>query len=159
MIENITQQFLDMIPLPVTLGRRLNYLIVMPSQTTDMRLQYYFPIGMGIVSSSLKASGRTVFTLNLTYKESPQELLRKIIIDNDIDVVLTGGLSGEYARLYEIIDIAKRVRNTIITILGGGIITADPHASMKALKKADYGIIGEGEITTKCTCLCIGNRC
>lgn len=98
MIENITQQFLNLIKLPKLSCKHLNYLIVMPNQA-DMRSQYYFPIGMGIVSSSLKASGRTVFTLNLTYKKNPQSLLRQTIIENDIDVVLTGGLSGEYAKL------------------------------------------------------------
>lgn len=146
MIENITQQFLNMIKLPDSSCKRLNYLIVMPCQA-DMRSQYYFPIGMGIVSSSLKASGRTVFTLNLTYKENPQELLKKAIVDNNIDVILTGGLSGEYAQLREIIDIAKDVYDRIVTVVGGGIITADPETAMRALEKADYGIIGEGELT------------
>lgn len=146
MIENITQQFLNLIKLPKLSCKHLNYLIVMPNQA-DMRSQYYFPIGMGIVSSSLKASGRTVFTLNLTYKKNPQSLLRQTIVENDIDVVLTGGLSGEYAKLREIVDLAKGVSNNIITIVGGGIITADPENAMRALEKADYGIIGEGEIT------------
>lgn len=146
MIENITQQFLDMIHLPDSSCKKLNYLIVMPSQA-DMRSQYYFPIGMGIVSSCLKASGRAVFTLNLTYKENPQELLKKTIINNKIDVLLTGGLSGEYAQIREIIDITKNVSENIITIVGGGIITADPEIAMIALEKADYGIIGEGEVT------------
>jgi radical SAM superfamily enzyme YgiQ (UPF0313 family) len=146
MIENITQQFLNMIELPDSSYKKLNYLIVMPSQA-DMRSQYYFPIGMGIVSSCLKASGRTVFTLNLTYKENPQELLKKTIIDNEIDVLLTGGLSGEYAQICEIINITKGISDSIITLVGGGIITADPETAMKALEKADYGIIGEGEIT------------
>lgn len=146
MIENITQQFLNLIKLPKLSCKHLNYLIVMPNQA-DMRSQYYFPIGMGIVSSSLKASGRTVFTLNLTYKKNPQSLLRQTIVENDIDVVLTGGLSGEYAKLREIVDLAKGVSNNIITIVGGGIITADPENAMKALENADYGIIGEGEIT------------
>lgn len=146
MIENITQEFLDIIRLPDLSCKKFNYLIVMPSQA-DMRSQYYFPIGIGIVSSCLKASGRTVFTLNLTYKENPQELLRKTIIDNNIEVVVTGGLSGEYAQMREIIDIAKDVSNEIITIVGGGIVTADPKTTMRAFEKADYGIIGEGEIT------------
>lgn len=147
MIENITQQFLNMIQLPDSSCKKLNYLIVMPSQA-DMRSQYYFPIGMGIVSSCLKASGRAVFTLNLTYKENPQELLKKTIVNNKIDVLITGGLSGEYAQIREIIDIAKGISDSIITLVGGGIITADPKTAMIALEKADYGIIGEGEIAT-----------
>ena len=146
MIENITQEFLEMIKLPDATCKKLNYLIVMPRQA-DMRSQYYFPIGLGIVASSLKASGRAVFTLNLTYKENYEQHLKKAIIDNGIDVVATGGLSGQYSLLREVLDIAKSVRPDIITIVGGGIITAEPEVAMEALENVDYGVIGEGEIT------------
>lgn len=33
------------------------------------------------------------------------------------------------------------------TIVGGGLVTAEPDVAMRALKYADYGVIGEGEIT------------
>jgi radical SAM superfamily enzyme YgiQ (UPF0313 family) len=144
-IENITSKFLDMIKLPVSTGKKLNYLLVMPRQA-DMRSQYLFPTGFGLVSSSLKASGRNVFTFNMTYKENGVELLRQMIIDNKINVVATGGLSGQYALLREIIDAAKAVSSDIVTIVGGGIITAEPEVAMEALEVADYGVIGEGEI-------------
>jgi radical SAM superfamily enzyme YgiQ (UPF0313 family) len=135
-----------MIRLPDPAGARLNYLLVMPCQT-DMRSQYYFPVGLGLVSACIKASGRAVFTLNLTYKENPEQLLRDTIIVNGIDVVATGGLSGQYSLLREVLDIAKAVNENIVTIVGGGIVTAEPAVAMEALANADYGIIGEGEIT------------
>jgi radical SAM superfamily enzyme YgiQ (UPF0313 family) len=146
MIENVTDKFLNMINLPDDTGKKLNYLIVLPTQA-DMRSQYMFPIGFGIVSSSLKASGRNAYSLNLTYKETPFELLRETIINNEINVVATGGLSGQYALIRNIIDAVKIINPYIITIVGGGIITAEPEVAMKALENADYGIIGEGEIT------------
>ncbi len=145
-IYNITDEFLGMIKLPDKTCKKLNYLIVMPKQA-QMQFQYTFPTGMGIVAASLKASGRSVFTLNLTYKKNPIELLRKTIVENKIDVVLTGGLSGQYNLLKEIVDAAKAVRPDIITAVGGGIITAEPTVAMAALENADFGMIGEGEIT------------
>jgi radical SAM superfamily enzyme YgiQ (UPF0313 family) len=118
----------------------------MPKQTA-MDTQYLFPVGIGMVSSALKTSGRNVQTLNLTYKENSDETLRYTIIENNIDVLATGGLSGEYVQIRQIIDIAKTVNPKIIIIIGGGIITAEPVVAMKAFEIADYGIIGEGEIT------------
>ncbi|MCL2187605.1 MAG: B12-binding domain-containing radical SAM protein [Defluviitaleaceae bacterium] len=117
----------------------------MPKQA-EPQTYYYFPIGFGIVSASLKASGRDVTTLNLTYKNNPIELIQQTILNHNIDVVITGGLSGQYKQLREIIDIAKTIKPTIQTIVGGGIITAEPIVAMKALENADYGIIGEGEV-------------
>lgn len=74
-------------------------------------------------------------------------MLRQTIIDNSINVVFTGGLSGQYFRLKEIFDAVKLVDPNIITCVGGGIITAEPTVAMEALGSADFGIIGEGEIT------------
>jgi radical SAM superfamily enzyme YgiQ (UPF0313 family) len=147
MPKHITQEFLDMVKLPEKDGKRLNYLIVMPRMVERDDTSYQFPYGLCIVSSALKATGRNVFTLNLNYKHNHLEYLRNFIIDDSIDVVLSGGLSGQYAILKEIFDTAKSVDTNIITICGGGIITADPLVAMQALETADYGVIGEGEIT------------
>ena len=145
-LYNVTEEFLSMIKLPEPTGKKLNYLIVMPKQA-EKPFQYVFPTGMGIVAASLKASGRSVFTLNLTYKENPMEVLKQTIIKEKIDVVMTGGLSGQYSLLKEIIDTVKSICPDIITAVGGGIITAEPEVAMQALECADYGMIGEGEIT------------
>ncbi|TWH47403.1 B12-binding domain-containing radical SAM protein [Sporomusa sp. KB1] len=147
MPEHITQEFLDLIKLPNTNAQRLNYLFVMPRIVTRDDMTYQLPYGFCMVSSALKASGRSVFTLNLNYKANPYDLLRQTIIDNSIDVIATGGLSGQYSPLKEITDTAKSAKPDVITIVGGGIITAEPDVAMEALGTADYGIIGEGEIT------------
>ena len=148
---HITEKFLSMIRCPDFSCKKLNYLMVLPKQADDSS-QYTFPTGFGIVSASLKASGRTVYTLNLTYKDHPLELLKTTINKYAIDVVLTGGLSGQYSLLREIIDVVKQIRPNITVILGGGIITAEPDVAMQALENADYGVIGEGEITLNDLC-------
>ena len=147
MVKNITQEFLDLIKLPNPNAKKLNYLFVMPRFVMNDDETYIMPIGLCYVSSALKASGRNVLTLNLNYKAEPYVLLRQIIVDNSIDVVLTGGLSGQFSLLKELIDSAKNANPNVITCVGGGIITADPVVAMKALGTVDYGIIGEGEIT------------
>jgi len=155
--ENITQQFLDAVELPNPDGKHLNYLFVMPRFTTQMNSAYRMPYGFCLVSSALKASGRTVFTLNLNYKENPYELLQETIQNNNIDV-LTGGLSGQYTILKEILDTVKSTNPNVITCVGGGIITADPSVAMIALETADYGVVGEGEITVNALAYALENE-
>lgn len=145
-IQNVTQEFLDSIKLPNPYGKKLNYLLVVPRYRQD-DYAYFFPIGLAMVSSALKASGRNVQVLNLNYKENHLGLLRDAIAKNNIDVVLSGGLSFQYDILKEIFDTAKMTKPEIITIAGGGIISAEPDVAMQALETADYGVIGEGEIT------------
>ena len=158
MPENITQQFLRAIKLPSPSGKRLRYLFVMPIFAKWDDTAYRMPYGFCLVSSALKASGRDVFTLNLNYKTNPYDLLRETIISNDIDVVLTGGLSGQYTIVKKILDTAKSVKPGIITCVGGGILTADPPATMRAMETADYGIIGEGEITVNSFAYALENK-
>jgi radical SAM superfamily enzyme YgiQ (UPF0313 family) len=120
----------------------------MPRLTTIDEQAYVFPVGIAYISSSLKASGRNVYTLNLTYKKEPvRELLKRAIADNGIDVVETGGLTWQYKQIKEIIDIAREIKPDIYTVVGGNIITGDPEPAMEALENADFGVIGEGEIT------------
>lgn len=129
----------------------MNYLLVMPQVTKIKEQQYSFPIGIAYVSASFKAvvvENRNIFTLNLNYKEdSLHNILREQIENNEIDVLATGGITAQYQQIKEIIDTAKSIKPQIKIIVGGGLVTSDPIPAMQALKTADYGIIGEGEIT------------
>ena len=126
----------------------MNYLLVMPILTEIHDQAYSFPIGIAYVSASLKKSRRNVWTYNLNYKEGTiEENLRYVILENHIDVILTGGLTAQYWQLEQILVAARNIRPDIITCVGGGIITSDPVHAMEALGIADYGMIGEGEIT------------
>jgi radical SAM superfamily enzyme YgiQ (UPF0313 family) len=126
----------------------MKYLIVMPILTEIQEQAYIFPIGMAYVSSSLKAAGRNVFTYNLNYKSGTiEENLRTVIVENEIDVIATGGLTAQYWQLEQILQAARKIKPDIITWVGGGIITSAPEAAMEALEIADYGMIGEGEVT------------
>lgn len=143
-LGNITEEFLAQIKLPDQKGKKLNYLMVIPYKLTN---KYAFPAGFGIVAASLKASGRSVFTINLDIYEEPLNKLEEEIILHRIDVVMVTGFSVEYQEIYNILKKVKAVNPAIITVVGGGIISADPVTSMCALENANYGMIGEGEIS------------
>lgn len=126
----------------------MNYLIVMPILTEIFDQSYTFPLGIAYVSASLKRSGRNVVTYNLNYKSKTiKENLEKIIREEQIDVIATGGLTAQYWQLERILTAAREIKPDIITWVGGGIITSAPEAAMEALAIADYGMIGEGEVT------------
>lgn len=128
---------------------RRNYLLIMPRFVDKVGEWYHFPLGLPYVSASLKAEKFNIFTVNLNnIDEAVDVVLRNEIVKNNIDVILTGGLTFQYESIYKILRITKNINPSIITIVGGGIITGSPKASMKALEIADIGIVGEGEITT-----------
>lgn len=129
-------------------NKKMNYCIVVPRLTEIVEQFYSFPIGIAYVSASLKAAGYSVTVYNLNYKDGQiVDLLAPILQENQIDVLATGGLTAQYWQLKEIIDAGKALCPNIITCVGGGIITSDPEVGMEALATADYGIVGEGEIT------------
>lgn len=126
----------------------MKYCIIMPKLTEVDELSYQFPIGIAYVSAALKASGRKVITYNLNYKIGTiEEQIQKLVKENDIEVLATGGLTGQYWQLKKILDAAKAVRPDMLLCVGGGIITSSPVPAMEALEVADIGMIGEGEIT------------
>lgn len=128
--------------------RPLNHLLIMPRIVDQVGDWYTFPLGLPYVSSSLKEKGFSVFTLNLNHIEGPiEEIVKSALLEHDIDLVLTGGLSSQFSLIKHILDTVKAIKPTVTTIVGGGIISSTPEVAMKALENADFGIIGEGELT------------
>lgn len=127
----------------------MKFLLVMPRFVDRVGEWYYFPVGIPYVSASLKAAGIDLATLNLNSHEGTvEEVMRRAIKETGADVIMTGGLSFQYNALRAILKTAKETNPNLITVAGGGIITSAPTPGMKVLEYADYGIIGEGEITT-----------
>jgi len=139
-IENKTAGFLEMIKLPLPGSKVLNYLFVIPAAP---QLEY----GVAYVCSALKSSGRNVFTLNLNLASDPKRTLAHKIVKENIDVVFTGSFSSKFWETKTVVDTVKQVSPGIITVVGGAMISVDPAVAMEALENADYGVIGEGEIT------------
>jgi anaerobic magnesium-protoporphyrin IX monomethyl ester cyclase len=129
-------------------SKKLNFLFVMPRLVQCVGDGYVFPLGIAYVSASLKKAGFSVYTINLNHHEGEVvDILRQMISDNDIQVVATGGLSPQFHLVKSVVEAAKQARPEIISVVGGGLISADPEIAMEGLGCADYGVIGEGEET------------
>ncbi len=125
----------------------MKILIVMPKFVNKPTDYYIFPLGLMYISAVLKKAGYSVECLNLNeYDAPPAKLIPQEIIDKGIDVVCTGGLSAHYSKVKEILDIAKKAKPEIITIVGGGLISSEPELIMKS-SNPTFGVIGEGEGT------------
>ena len=125
----------------------MNYLFVIPCGVSRAQNFNIFPIGIAYVSASLKQAGFSVFTINLEFHSKDVfSALKKVIISNQIDVICTGGLSFDCKKVLEVFEIAKQINPKIIAVAGGGLISSDPLPAMRVID-ADFGIIGEGEIT------------
>lgn len=131
--------------------KKLNVLYVIPRYMTyGMTGHYVMPMGILYVSAYVKRSGiANVYTLNLNHIEGIEyDILKSYIKENKIDFVGIGGLSGEYSDLARIVSYVNLIDSNVIIQVGGGIMTADPNATMKAMPEVDFGIIGEGEQTS-----------
>lgn len=106
------------------------------------------PVGILYVSSYMKKMGFSVHCLNLGIcANDPIDELRQVIQEKHIDIVATGDLVVNYDIVKEIVDCAKAVSEKIVTIIGGGLVTHSPEEAMRLIPNADYGVIGEGELT------------
>ncbi len=139
--------------------RKRNYLLVIPRLVLNIGDGYSFPLGLPYISSSMKKAGFNVTTLNLNHHAGDVfDILNRVIEEHAIDAVVTGGLSFQYNTVKRVIEAAKQHNPEIVTIVGGGIVTSDPETAMIALEYADFGVVGEGEITIGELCRAIENR-
>jgi len=137
----------------------MKHLVVVPRITAKVNDWYHFPIGIAYISAVLKKAGFSVFTLNLNHLSgSVAGIIRDEVTKNGIDVVMTGGLTGQYGAMREVFEAAKAIRPSIVTVAGGGLISSAPEPAMEALQFADYGVIGEGEIIICELCSALENR-
>lgn len=129
-------------------SRKKNILLVIPKGILPNETWEMLPIGIMYVSSSLKKSGIPTYCLNLIGEERDEyEILKEYIEKYEIDIVATGGLVVNHQEMKVITDCVKRLNENIVTIIGGGLVTHSPEEAMEIIITADYGVLGEGEIT------------
>lgn len=125
----------------------MNILLVVPRFVENGKY-YNFPYGLGYVSACLKEANFNVHCLNLCHHdEDIKTILSTYINKFNIDIIFTGGMSIHWNIIEELLNIIKIIDHNIITVAGGAIVTADPEHAINNLQ-IDYGIIGEGEITS-----------
>ena len=128
---------------------RLKILLITPKFTDRPGRYYEFPLGIAYISSTLKQAGHDVQCLNLSNLEkSPEEATARAVTEIAPDLCRTGGLSPHFSQIQAILAAARRAKPSLVTIVGGGLLSSDPETALPLLG-ADYGVIGEGEETAE----------
>ncbi|MDL2259345.1 B12-binding domain-containing radical SAM protein [Deltaproteobacteria bacterium OttesenSCG-928-K17] len=138
----------------------MNCLLIMPRMDDDKNLDF-FHMGLGLIFAAMKNANQfslVALNLNLHDSQKTDEILLDIIKEEKIDAVLCGGLIYYHPCIKKVFKTAKKYKPNIITITGGAVISGDPAPAMEVLEYADYGIIGEGEITTVELCLALKQK-
>ena len=126
----------------------MKILVIIPRQdlTIKVSYNYMFPLGLGYISSILKQAGHEVDCLNLNHCNGiAKELIHKKLDKIRYDFVCTGNATG-YNVVENVVRAVKCHKSGIKIILGGIMITCEPHTIFKLLEP-DYAVIGEGEET------------
>ena len=104
------------------------------------------PYGLAYVTASLKRTGRSVSAIVLSGQKNPTEYLVRTIIDENIDVLCIGDLSGNFRTVRVTLEAVRKACPRVKIVVGGGIITAEPEFVVHHLDM-DVGCIGYGEET------------
>lgn len=123
------------------------FLVVIPRFVGQPGDQYIFPVGIGYIAAVLKACGYFVKSLDLNqFTDGIDKVIHDQIEQHRINVVATGTISAHYQRVRAILQAARKAKNDIVTIVGGGVLSSEPELIYQNLN-IDFGIIGEGEET------------
>jgi len=115
--------------------------------TNEKNYDYYFPLGLAYIYSTIKKAKYSITCLNLNHmKGKTASLLNKELDRKKYDVVCTGGNALAYSAISLIFSVASQHASKPLTILGGPIITSEPMLIMDLIKP-NYGVLGEGEVT------------
>lgn len=124
----------------------MNFLLV-ALQEAHIGEPYVFPLGMAYISSSLKEAGVNVYCINTNHIDGElTDILSDAIFKYKADVVMTGGMSVQFAQINDIVSCAKAIKPTIVTVVGGPIATCDPELALRNMN-INYCVLEEGEIT------------
>lgn len=129
--------------------RDTKILIIVPryALTNEINYKYYFPLGLGYISSVLKNAGYDVDCLNLNHHAGYiKDIIDGRLDEKNYDYVCTGGNSLLYAVIEKILNTVNEHKSKPRTIIGGPILTSEPELIFNALRP-DFGVIGEGEET------------
>ena len=127
-------------------------LIVMLESPVGWRIEATYSTGTAAVSAYAKQKGHKVICLNLNRQNNDKRHSRADRIYNFVkaenpDVVAVGGLVTDWKQIKEVCDMAKAAKPDIIAIIGGGAVDYSPSEAMSIIGVADFGVIGEGEVT------------
>lgn len=106
-------------------------------------IAFTFPLAYGYLAGYLKQQGEDV---RMLFKGSDHELLARQIMEMKPLLVGFGSLYPELKEIARIIDLLNSSGRDFPVVIGGQMVTPIPEFAVQ-VTGADFGVIGEGEIT------------
>lgn len=126
-------------------------MIVMLESPTGFHTEATYCIGTASVSAYAKKMGHNIVCLNLGFgkksNKTPAERVYDEVKRENPDLIAVGGLVTNWVRIKEVCDMARAAKSEIIIVIAGGFVDYSPNEAMSLVGVADYGVIGEGEVT------------
>ena len=107
----------------------------------------YAPYGMAQLVAIAIKKGYKVQVFDANAIRPNLKLVKKVIVIDNWDVIVIGGLVTSYGYIKKLSMIIKQLKPNLPIIAGGGFITPIPYEIMKFIPEIDVGIIGEGYVT------------
>jgi len=125
-------------PAPPRLPPRQSRPVVLVSRA----IAFTFPLSYAYLAGQLRAEGEDV---RVVFKDIPAQALVKQIMDLNPLIVGFGNLYPELAEIRGLIQMLDAAGRTFPIVIGGQMVSPTPEFAVH-ITRADYGIIGEGEL-------------
>ncbi|MFA5316527.1 MAG: radical SAM protein [Dehalococcoidales bacterium] len=120
---------------------------------------HWFPQGLAYIAAVLMKKGHEVTIYNQDMNHYPEEHLTEYLDNNVFDVIGVSIIAGyyQYKKLLKISDAINRSKNRPVYIIGGHGPSPEPEYFLRKTR-ADFAVLGEGEITVVELLETISNR-
>ena len=117
--------------------------------------QSHFPLGPAYVGAALIQAGHHVEGINCNQIEGDFEDLAAIVLDRffsgSFELFAMGGLCITFEFQRRLFNLVREKYPGAILVSGGNLLSSEPEICFNAFG-LDFGVIGEGEVTTKELC-------
>ncbi len=103
------------------------------------------PIGLGYLATALRKKNHQVFILDCLVKDYDLKKVSDFFIGYNPDIVGIQVFSDNFPLVDEYLKLFKRLKRSIVTVIGGPFPSTDPKQSFKFLKDLDFVFVGESE--------------
>ncbi len=105
------------------------------------------PLGVTYVAAAFETSGAEVRVLDYIVSRYTPEKLERELADFEPDVVGTTSVTMNFPAAVAILAEVKRIRPSVITVMGGPHVTFDAENTLRKHPEIDLLVLGEGEAT------------
>jgi radical SAM superfamily enzyme YgiQ (UPF0313 family) len=128
---------------------KLKILLIIPNENNGEIKHFspYVSLGIPYVAAIIKQSGYHVEILNLNFFKQNEELhIARLMHKRHYDIVGVGGNIYNLQSIHKILNTVKANQNVIVTLVGGIVLLYETELVFNYLG-ADYGVIGDADIT------------